>query len=270
MFKINYSGTMRYGGFTEWNAFPIRHAVSFRAGGFSLMPYDSLNMGYNTGDNNKTVYRNRQRWCTATGFPADDIVAVRQVHGAHVVAVTVSDSGKGAAAWEDGLAEADGMITAESFVPLAIFTADCAAVFFYDSNRGVIGVAHAGWRSTVGGIVENMIKKMGECYHSAVSDIHCAVAPCIGVKAFEVGAAVAAHFPAEVVLSEETGNNQKQGTMHVDLERAVYLRLENAGIPSEQIVGAHMCTAANAELCYSYRRDHGTTGRMMNILMKVK
>lgn len=34
------------------------HLITTRTGGFSSFPYDSLNMGFNYGDNNDTVVKN--------------------------------------------------------------------------------------------------------------------------------------------------------------------------------------------------------------------
>ena len=55
---------------------------------------------------------------------------------------------------------ADGMVTTASGIILAIRTADCCPVLFYDDAHQVIGAAHAGWRGALRGILENTLNLM--------------------------------------------------------------------------------------------------------------
>ena len=79
-----------------------------------------------------------------------------QVHGATVrIIKTIDDK-------ENNGEEADGLLTSLKNVPLLIFTADCVPLVFYDGEKRVVGLAHAGWRGTydniAGEIVEILIK----------------------------------------------------------------------------------------------------------------
>ena len=56
--------------------------------------------------------------------------------------------------------KADGVITAEPGLLLAIQTADCIPVLVADRKRRVVGAFHAGWRGTVKRIVELGVGKM--------------------------------------------------------------------------------------------------------------
>ena len=68
---------------------------------------------------------------------------LQQVHSADVV--TVSKGGR-------ALARADAMVTDRRGIVLGIVTADCAPVLLADSEAGVVGAAHAGWRGAHGGV----------------------------------------------------------------------------------------------------------------------
>jgi YfiH family protein len=91
----------------------------------------------------------------------------RQVHGATVVDVRRQGDGQGV--------DADALVSRRDDVALAVLTADCAPVVLA-SPDGVIGVAHAGWRGLVGGVLQATIDAMGRL---GATEIHAAIGPCI-------------------------------------------------------------------------------------------
>lgn len=112
---------------------------------------------------------------------------LRQVHGARVVTVT----GPG----EHAGAEADAAVTDCAGVVLAVHTADCAPVVLFDPTAGVVGVAHAGWRGLVAGVVEGAVDAMVDL---GATSVHAVVGPHIRARCYEFGsddlAAVAARY----------------------------------------------------------------------------
>jgi copper oxidase (laccase) domain-containing protein len=54
----------------------------------------------------------------------------------------------------------DGIVTASKEYVLAVQGADCPAIFLYDPKASVIGLAHAGWKPVVRGIIQNTINVM--------------------------------------------------------------------------------------------------------------
>lgn len=99
---------------------------------------------------------------------------LRQVHGTTVV--TVGEPGAHAGA------EADGAVTTVPGVPIAVQTADCAPLLLVGADG--VGVAHAGWRGLLGGIVEATVETMtaeGAPPHTAV------LGPCIRPRCYEFG-----------------------------------------------------------------------------------
>ena len=49
-------------------------------------------------------------------------------------------------------------ILSEKF--MAIMTADCTPILFYEKQAGIIGAAHAGWKGAISGIIENTVNAM--------------------------------------------------------------------------------------------------------------
>jgi len=162
---------------------------------------------------------------------------VDQVHGA--VVVEASEPGR--------LGAADAIYTARSGLPAAVFTADCLAVVI-EADHGV-GIAHAGWRGVVAGVVKNLRAEM-EAVGWTV--LRAAVGPGIGPCCFEVGPEVAAHFPA-------TTSTTSWGTKSVDLPAAIAAQLGGTDIWQ-----AGVCTRCSDGF-FSYRRD-GATERMAGIV----
>jgi copper oxidase (laccase) domain-containing protein len=71
-----------------------------------------------------------------------------------------------------------------------------------------------------------------------------------------VGPEVAEHFPPSVL------HHTPDFKPHVDLPGAARLRLIEAGLPSDRIEIAGICTACHTERFFSHRREAGKTGRM--------
>lgn len=121
--------------------------------------------------------------------------APHQVHSPEVVTI-----GK---IWPDaaeGRPVADGVVTDRPEVVLGIVTADCAPVLFADSEAGVVGAAHAGWRGAVGNergdVLENTLLAM-EALGAERSRIAAAIGPTIAQASYEVDAAFKESFTSD-------------------------------------------------------------------------
>ncbi|HKZ29860.1 MAG TPA: polyphenol oxidase family protein [Acidimicrobiia bacterium] len=167
----------------------------------------------------------------------DTWATVNQAHGG--VVVEAEDSGSQGAA--------DAIYIGRSGLPAAVFTADCLAVVL--EADGGIGIAHAGWRGVVAGVVDNLRSAMEEAGWTLVRG---AIGPGIGPCCFEVGPEVAVHFPANT-------STTTWGTVSVDLPAAVV-----AGLEGVDVWQAGVCTRCNDEF-FSHRRD-ATPARMAGIV----
>jgi len=106
------------------------------------------------------------------GLKIEDLVMVKQVHGAVVLRVDHPAS-------HDPESPADGLITDKKGVVLGIRTADCVPVFFADEKGRALGIAHGGWKGIKQGIVPNMIDFFQSHYGVLPGDLKVAFGPAI-------------------------------------------------------------------------------------------
>ena len=68
---------------------------------------------------------------------------------------------------------------------LGITAADCLPIIFYDPKNHVIGIAHAGWKGLVKGVIQNTLNKMIKL-GAQKKHIKSIIGPCIRVGSYEV------------------------------------------------------------------------------------
>ncbi len=240
----------------------INHAFTTRLGGVSEGEFASMNMAFNRGDNSERVTENYRRFCAGAGFDFNSLVASAQDHHTYVRAVTSADKGIGIYRPRD-MESVDALITNEPNVTLVTYYADCTPLFFVDTEKRAIGLAHAGWRGTVSRIGEKVIKKMTELYGTDPKDIKTAVGPAISVCCYEVDEPCAANFLALTDLPVERFVFSKDaGKYMLDLLEANRQILMAAGVPEENITLSDLCTNCNSELLWSHRATKGHRGTM--------
>ncbi|WP_225754165.1 peptidoglycan editing factor PgeF [Actinotalea sp. Marseille-Q4924] len=124
------------------------------------------NLGSAVGDDPAEVARVRARVVGVMGVP---VVYARQVHGADVHVVEPSTPGARPtrhavpgddASDPDVVAVADALVTRRTDVALGVVVADCVPVLLADAVGGVVGVAHAGRRGLVDGVVAATVATM--------------------------------------------------------------------------------------------------------------
>ena len=240
----------------------INHAFTTRLGGVSAGEFTSMNMAFNRGDNPDSVTENYKRFCRSAGFDYSSLVASAQDHHTVVRAVTADDRGVGIYKPRD-LQSVDALITNEPGVTLVTYYADCTPLFFVDTQNRVIGLAHAGWRGTVGRIGEKVIAKMTALYGTNPQHIRAAIGPAISVCCYEVDEPCAAHFLALEGLDTAKFVFPKQGgKFMLDLLECNRQILVAAGVPAENITLSDLCTNCNSDLLWSHRATKGHRGTM--------
>ncbi len=244
----------------------INHAFTTRLGGVSEGIFRSMNMAFNRGDNPGHVTENYRRFCKSAGFDFDSLVASAQVHETNVRVVTSKDKGVGITKPRD-LPSVDALITNEPGVTLVTYYADCTPLFFVDTKRKAIGLAHAGWRGTVGRIGEKVIEKMTALYGTDPKDIKAAVGPAISVCCYEVDEPVAEQFRKLSDLDNSKFLFPKGGGKYMlNLLEANKQILTAAGVLNENITLSDLCTNCNSDLLWSHRATKGERGTMSAFL----
>ena len=232
------------------------HGIAGRSGGVSGGPYASLNLGPRSGDDLECVRENGRRFRAALGVEGMIVHAPRQVHGA-IVSVHRKGSGRPISTVHDG----DGLLTDDPDALLVLLAADCAAILLHDPTRGVVGALHTGWRGTAEGIARAGINLMRRSFGSRPEEIRAGIGPAIGRCCYEVGLdvaeAVARATPGETLPYDRCGD----GKAFLDITEANRAQLLAAGLTSEHIRAADICTACRTDLFYSHRREGEPTGR---------
>jgi polyphenol oxidase len=154
---------------------------------------------------------------------------LRQVHGARVVEVDRPGGGRGEAA--------DAAVTAVPGAVLAVLTADCAPVALA-SPEGVLGVAHAGWRGLVAGVVEACVESMRVL---GASEVEAVVGPCVHPECYSFG-----REDLQVVVDRygpTVASQDAAGGPALDLAAGVSVALERAG--ARLVSGPAPCTSCD-------------------------
>jgi YfiH family protein len=241
----------------------VKHGFSTRLGGVSREHLSSMNLSFHRGDNPESVMENHRRLAKAIGYDYKKLVFSDQVHKTHIHKVTEKDVGKGIIVDSD-IVNTDGLMTNVPGIPLMTFYADCVPIYFYDPRRRVVAMNHSGWRGTVAKISKYMIDALNREYGSQPEDLICAVGPSICKDCYEVSLDVAEEF--EKAYTEEQIKDivfpKENGKFLLDLHRANYYNLTDAGVKPENIAVTDICTCCNSELLFSHRASQGKRGNL--------
>lgn len=242
----------------------INHLFTTRFGGVSEGIYSSMNLSYTRGDRREAVDENYRRVAAVLGCNVEDMVCSDQTHTTNLRVVGRADCGKGTVREKD-YQDVDGLLTDEPGVYLATFYADCVPLYFVDTKRKAVALAHSGWRGTVARMGQCVVQKMQDAYGTEPADIVAAIGPSICQACYEVSEDVADAFAAafqklgqerEILISKDDGKYQ------LDLWRANEIVLVEAGIPKEQIQTTDLCTCHNSRFLFSHRASHGRRGNL--------
>ena len=224
-------------------------AYSERAGGVSEPPFDTLNLGYATGDRPEHVRENRDRLVRALGIPPFAIGM--QAHGSRLVRVGHARAGAGFDGPPSPLGQGDVLAVSRSLLPVAVLVADCLPLALASPDEGLLVAVHAGWRGVAAGVIDAALAAFDR-----PARIVTAVGPSIGPCHYEVGEdvarAVSAASPAGAVTE------RRDGRLFLDLPATAVGVLRAAGVRT--IERADLCTGCEPERFFSYRRN-GETGR---------
>ncbi|SHM07246.1 conserved hypothetical protein [Caldanaerovirga acetigignens] len=243
----------------------VRHAFSTRRGGFSVNHCESLNLGFNKGDDRQIVLKNYEVFCDAVGIKMENLVASNQVHESEIYVAGKEDRGKGILIKSD-ITGKDALITREKEVALVTYYADCVPLFLLDPITPAVGLVHAGWRGTVKKIGMKTVKKMIEVFNTPVGKLLCGIGPCIAGSCYEVDDNVVEKFKDAFEYWKTLVKYKGNGRWLLDLVKANKMQLEDMGVNPENITVSGLCTHCCSDLFYSYRRDKGVTGSLAAVI----
>ncbi|WP_414814802.1 peptidoglycan editing factor PgeF [Rhizobium sp. IY2] len=221
----------------------IRHGYFTRAGGVSEGLYRGLNVGLSSSDERDKVLENRRRVAAWFDLPVERLATVHQVHSPDVVTIRAD--------YDGARPDADAMVTAAPGIALGVLAADCGPILFADPDNRVIGAAHAGWKGTLTGVLENTIAAMEALGADRGSIVAC-LGPSISQSSYEVGPEFVERFVAENPDDERFFvPSATSGHAMFDLPGLTVDRLTKAGVRAESL---GLCTYPDSERFFSYRR----------------
>ena len=205
------------------------------------------------GDEREHVVENRKRCFEHFERPVESIYDVWQVHSADVVCVDRPRP------LSEPHLKADAILTDRPEVTLMMRFADCVPILFYDPERRVVGIAHAGWQGTVKLIGKAVVEKMVEQYGCRRETIITGIGPSIGPECYEIGTDVIEKIQITFGKRISQVLSAKSGRHYFNLWQANRMILEDAGVQKVEVM--EVCTACHTEDWYSHRAEHGKTGR---------
>ncbi len=263
-FKFQAKNGVPYFVIEEWeNAFP-HLTVGFSARN-KREDMNCRNYALHVGDQPEQVLSNRKELVSMLEMPFSAWTSSEQVHGVYVQSVNDGHRGNGRDSRETAFRDTDGMVTSEPDLLLTAYFADCVPLYFYAPDIDWIGIAHAGWKGTVGGIGQNVVARLREV-GANVEEIRAAIGPSIGSCCYEVDGRVIRPLGkklSDAKALDEVAKGHVAGRWQLDLKKANARILEKAGVKAKHILISKLCTSCDDSYFYSHRRDQGVTGRMV-------
>lgn len=219
--------------------------------------YAGFNVCHYTGDAPAHVANCRRELAAYIGTDVNRLVIPRQTHSVNVAVIDDRLS---------CLEGVDALVTTRDDVALVVNTADCLPVVFNDSRRGVIAIAHAGWRGLYDGILAATVMEMARL-GAAPRDIRVAIGPCICGACYEVDEEFAGRFETRfgsgVRMPVTPGHKP-----HIDLRAAAITELQRCGIDLTGISDSGVCSRCDGRL-FSARRQGVRSGRIATVVKRV-
>lgn len=238
-----------------------------RTGGFSQLPFDSLNMALYLNDEQNSVIRNREKLALHIGIPLSQWVFPKLTHSDRWIKVSKSDGGKGAFDEKTSLYGYDAAYTDQSDLVLAVGHADCIPILFTCPTRHLIGALHTGWQGTVKQITDKFIKHWIDAEHCNPADIYVYIGPSIRKHNFIVKQDVIDQTRQMTIDPNPFLNVIDSEHTQMDLVGMNIEMMLRLGIPPENITDTKLCTYDHPDDFFSYRRSK-VTGRQLSFIVQ--
>ena len=244
--------------FKGFNNRNIKYGFFSKLGGFSKDEYYSLNCSLNTEDDKSIVEKNIKIAKESLGFKNHKIKFLKQVHSNKVETIDNNNLNL--------FIEADGSITKNNKIALAILTADCAPVFIFDKNETFICSLHIGWKGCLKNIIQSSINKI-QLMKLNSSELVAIIGPCLDKNNFEVKKNFMTNFISQNHSYKKFFLLEKNNKILFDMRGLINFQLNNLNV--KFIYNIDIDTYNNA-LFFSHRKScHENlpkTGRMINII----
>ncbi len=229
------NGSLTWLTFELFAQFPkLVHGIFLRHGGVSTGNFASLNFALQEGENPQNIQINKHKALQALNLSHS--CSLSQYHSKTIIEANPNQSPAG-----------DGLITSQKDLTLLIKHADCQAAIFYDPIHHALANIHCGWRGNVQNIYKETIDQMHALYNTNPADLHVGISPSLGPEASEF-INYKTEFP-------ESFHPFQYKPTYFNLWQISRAQLEACGILPHHIEIASLCTYANPDDFFSYRRQ---------------
>ena len=163
----------------------IGYGFFTKNGGLTTDSFSTLNCNHNADNYKNMAYKNINIAKKNLGLDKSKLKFINQIHSNQVVVVDKNNFSTAI--------KADGSITQDKDISLAVLTADCCPIFIYDSDINFICCLHAGWKGCLLNIVGSAIKQI-QTIQSNVNKIFAIIGPCLNKANFEVSSDLKEQF----------------------------------------------------------------------------
>jgi len=216
------------------------------------------NFSLSYGDT-RNALSDRKSFLASLGVDYRHIVCAQQTHSDNVRLVKEEERGRGALDYESAIPDTDAFVTDVKGLPLAIFTADCIPVFFYEPKSESIGLTHAGWKGVLKGIASKTVSMLQSSFGAEAVNMRAEFGPSIRNCCCQVG--------EEFKESVSYGLLSRNGVYYLDLIAITKKQLLDAGLREENISDSGACTSCRNNEYFSFRREKEAAGRMISLFM---
>ena len=236
----------------------VTYGFFSKEAGCSKGNYDSPKCSKSSGDNKKLVTTNINIAKKKLGLENSKLKLIRQIHSNKVKIIDQKNLNEKIVA--------DGSITKNKNIALAIMTADCAPIFIFDLDCSFICCLHIGWKGCLDNIVKIAVKIISNITSQELIAI---VGPCLSKENFEVEEKFKDLFITQNLYYEnffliET-NQQKP---HFNMRGLINYQLQSCSV--NKISNVDIDTYSNEHLFFSHRRSSHLytlpTGRLINLI----
>ena len=227
--------------------------------GVSKGDYSSLNCAKNNQDTKSNVKKNIDIALSKLGIANKKLKLINQIHSKKIFVINKKNYKK--------KFFGDGLITKDKDFALAVLTADCAPIFIFDIQQGIVCCLHSGWKGTLYNIVRDGIKKLKN-KKIKNSNMVAIIGPCLGFKNYEVDKKFKSKFIKKNNSYTSFFKSKNKNKDLFNLRGLINFQLKNEGV--KNIYNINRDTYKNNHIFFSHRRathqNKNNTGRMINII----
>lgn len=233
----------------------LTHAFTTKHGGVSQEPYTSLNLAFHVKDNPWHIEINHNTLANELSYIKNSLIHMKQIHSDKVHIVTDENNFLNPPT-------CDALITNKTNTPLMVMVADCSPILFYDDEKKVIAVAHAGRAGAFKNIVKNVVGCFVNEFGSNTKNIYASIGASIRACCYEVGSEI---YDEACENNLEYAMNKRENNYYLDINKILETQLLACGIEKEHIEISDNCTCCKNNTYFSYRAD-GVTGRLAGVI----